>query len=305
MIRTIVVLAVALLLALALFHHGFAPKMASSSPTPSGPLNQAAVEQAIGKPGAIQSGNVLKFSFLRSDLQVAIGDIQLKPAFLGGWVAFEPVGSQALVYGDLVLTTDELVAFMTKLQEGGIGQTAVHDHWLGESPRLIVVHVYGLGDPVKMAETLHAALALTKTPMTAAGGVASPEDLGLDTQQLDQILGHSGKANGGVYQFSIPRAEKIMVDGMEMPPSMGMATAITFQSTGDGKAAITGDFAMTASEVNPVLRTLLENGIEVVALHSHMLTEEPRLFFAHFWANDDALKLARGLRAALDQTNIK
>jgi hypothetical protein len=285
-------------------HHGFAPKMASSSPPPGGSLNQTAVEQAIGKPGAMQPGNVLKFSFLRSDLQVTIGDVQLKPAFLGGWVAFEPVGGQVLAYGDLVLTADALVAFMAKLQEGGIGQTAIHDHWLGESPKLIVVHIYGLGDPVKMAETLHAALALTKTPLTASASVAPP-DLGLDTQQLDQVLGHSGKANGGIYQFSIPRAEKIMVDGMEMPPSMGMATAITFQSTGDGKAALTGDFAMTASEVNPVLRTLLENGIEVVALHSHMFTEEPRLFFAHFWANDDALKLARGLRAALDQTKIK
>jgi hypothetical protein len=168
------------------------------------------------------------------------------------------------------------------------------------------MHIGAHGDPVKIARAIHDALALSKTPMTApppapAGGA---QDIGLDTKQLDQLMGQSGKVNGGVYQFSVPRAEPVTDGGMEVPPSMGLATAINFQPTGGGKAAITGDFVLAASEVNPVIRALRENGIEVTALHSHMLTESPRLFFMHFWADDDALKLARGLRAALDKMNV-
>jgi hypothetical protein len=165
------------------------------------------------------------------------------------------------------------------------------------------MHISAHGDPVKIAQSIRTTLALTKTPLSAPSGAAQPQDLGIDTKQLDQIIGFAGKANGGVYQFGVPRTEKITEHGMDVPPSMGLATAINFQPTGGGKAAITGDFVMTASEVNPVIRALRENGIEVTALHSHMLTEEPRLFFMHFWANDDAVKLARGLRAALDKTN--
>ena len=122
-------------------------------------------------------------------------------------------------------------------------------------------------------------------------------------RKVELALGRSGKENSGVYQFSITRAEKIMEAEIEVPPSMGVATAINFQSTGGGRAAITGDFVLTATEVNPVIRALRENGIAVTALHSHMLSESPRLFFMHFWANDDALKLAHGLRTALDKTN--
>jgi len=193
---------------------------------------------------------------------------------------------------------------MTKLQENGIEQTALHNHVLHESPRVMYMHIRAMGDAVKLARALHDALVLSKTPFTAPAAGNQSQDLGIDTKQLDQIMNQSGRVNGGVYQFTIARAEKINDDGMEVAPSMGVATAINFQPTGGGKAAITGDFVLVAGEVNPVIKALRNNGIEVTALHSHMLGETPRLFFMHFWANDDAQKLARGLRAALDGMNI-
>jgi len=185
-------------------------------------------------------------------------------------------------------------------------QTALHNHVLHESPRVMYMHIGATGDAVKIAKAIHDALSLSKTPFAApaAPPAGSDQDLGIDTKQLDQIMGQTGKVNGGVYQFSVPRGEPVSDNGMEVPPAMGLATAINFQPTGGGKAAITGDFVLIASEVNPVIKALSDNGIEVTALHSHMLTESPRLFFMHFWADDDAQKLARGLRSALDKMNI-
>jgi Domain of Unknown Function (DUF1259) len=167
------------------------------------------------------------------------------------------------------------------------------------------MHVLGHGDPVKMAAVLHAALAESKTPLSAAAAApASPPQIDFDTAAIDQALGAKGSNNGGIYQFSIPRAESIKDNGMDVPPPMGSANAINFQPTGGGKAAITGDFVLIAKEVNPVLRALREHGIEVTAIHNHMLDDQPHLFFMHFWANDDAKKLAEGLKAALAQINI-
>jgi hypothetical protein len=268
----------------------------------STPADWKAVEQALGKAGAMQPGDVFKAGLPRTDLNVTVRGVQVKPALaLGSWVAFKKMGSEAMVMGDLVLTEDEVSPVMMKLQQGGIEQTALHNHVLGEAPRVMYMHISGHGDPVKMAHAIHDALALSKTPFTSpAAGAPPSQDIGIDTKQIDQIMGYSGKVNGGVYQFAIPRSEKIMDAGMEVPPAMGTAIAINFQPTGAGKAAITGDYVMLASEVNPVIRALRESGIEVTALHSHMLNESPHLFFMHFWANDDALKLARGLRAALD-----
>jgi hypothetical protein len=271
-----------------------------------------AVEQALGKAGSMQPGDVYKVSLPRSDLKVTAGGVQLKPALaLGSWVAFKKAGDMTDVMGDLVLTEDEVAPVMTKLQEGGVEQTALHNHVLHESPRVMYMHIHGMGDAVKIAKAIHDALALSKTPFAAPAVAGQTEDIGIDTKQLDQIMGQSGKTNGGVYQFSIPRAEEIndgptTLDskGPVVPPSMGVAQAINFQPTGGGKAAITGDFVLIASEVNPTIKALRDNGIEVTALHSHMLVESPRLFFMHFWANDDAQKLARGLRAALDKINI-
>lgn len=307
-----VVVAATLLMTVVVMVACSAPENQNGGPANTAPQAGAtdwkAVGQALGKEGSVQPGDVYKVSLPRSDLQVTAGGVSVKPGLaLGGWVAFKQMGNQAMVMGDLVLTEDEVTPVMTKLQEGGLEQTALHNHVLHESPRVMYMHIHAAGDAVKIAKTIHDALALSKTPLTAppAAPAGGDQDIGIDTKQLDQTMGQTGKVNGGIYQYSVPRAEAVTDDGMEVPPSMGVATAINFQPTGGGKAAITGDFVLIASEVNPVIKALRDNGIEVTALHSHMLTENPRLFFMHFWANDDAQKLARGLRAALDKVNIK
>ena len=262
-----------------------------------------AVDQALGRAGATQPGGVRRYGLPRTDLQVTASGVQIAPAFaLGSWVAFKEAGAgRAMMMGDLVLTENEVGAVMRALQQGGVAQTALHNHVLHESPRIMYMHIAGHDDAAKLASTVRAALAQTGTPLEAPAAAAAPA-IDLDTAAIARALGHSGRVNGGVYQVSVPRRETIREGGREVPPAMGVATAINFQPTGGGKAAITGDFVMLASEVNAVIRTLQGNGIEVTALHSHMLTETPRLFFMHFWANDDALQLARGLRAALDRT---
>jgi hypothetical protein len=276
---------------------------------PSTPGAWASVEAALGRKGAMQPGNIIKFSFPRGDLSVNVGSVTLRPALaLGGWVAFKNMGDgQALAMGDLVLKEDEVGAVMGALQAGGVEQTALHNHVLNETPRVMYMHILAHGDATRIAHSIHDALALTKTPLTppSAPSAAPAAAADIDTLAIARTLGIAGKSNGGVYQVGIPRSETIRENGTEVPPSMGVAISINFQPTGGGKAAITGDFVLRASEVNPVIRALRGNGIEVTALHSHMLTEEPRLFFMHFWASDDAVKLAHGLRAALDQTASK
>jgi hypothetical protein len=242
----------------------------------------------------------------RTDLKVTLDGVELKAGFaLGSWLAFEKMGDLGMVMGDLVLTMDEVAPVMTKLAAGGIEVTALHNHLLRNQPFTMYMHVQGNGDPVKLATVLHAALAESKTPLSAAPAAATaPPPIDLDTAAIDQTLGAKGANNGGVYQFSIPRAEPIKDNGMDVPPPMGSANAINFQPTGGGKAAITGDFVLTAKEVNPVLKALRDHGIEVTAIHNHMLDDQPHLFFMHFWANDDARKLAEGLKAALAHVNI-
>lgn len=267
-------------------------------------IDWKAVETAMGRPGVAQPGDVYRFNFPRTDLRVMVRDVQVKPALaLGGWVAFKAAPGGAMAAGDLVLTENEVTPVITALQAGGVEQTAIHHHILHESPRVVYVHVHGHGDPIKIAQAIRAAVSVTAIP--APGPVAAPAELGIDTAGIARALGYSGRVNGGVYQVSAPRAETIRDGGVEIPPSMGLGTAMNFQPTGDGRAAITGDFVLTGGEVNPVIRALRDNGIEITSLHSHMLTEEPRLLFMHFWANDDAVKLARGLRAALDKTNSR
>jgi hypothetical protein len=268
----------------------------------------SAVDRVLGRSGKAQPAEVQRYSFPRSDLHVVVGGVAVKPTLaLGGWVAFKRTGSsggEAMAMGDLVLTEAEVPAVVAKLQAGGVKQTALHNHLQHESPRVMYLHIEARGEPGKLAEVIRTALATTKTPPAATppqGAAPFP----LDTAALGRALQRSGTVNGGVYQVSVPRADPVRAEGVEIPPAMGVATAINFQPTGDEKAAITGDFVLTAEEVNPVLRTFEQQGIAVTALHSHMLTEEPRLFFMHFWANDDALRLARGLRMALEQTKSK
>jgi len=249
----------------------------------------------------------MRFSFPRSDLTVVADSVTLKPAFaLGSWVAFQPVGKgAAMAMGDLVLTEDEVGPVMRALQAGGVEQTALHNHVLHESPRVMYMHIAAHGDPVKIAQTIRTALAQSRTPTGAPAAPAAAAATDLDTAAIAGVLGVAGKLNGVVYQVSVPRRERIMEGGHEIPPSMGVATAINFQPLGGGRAAVTGDFVMRAEEVNRVIRALQANGITPTALHSHMLEESPRLFFMHFWARADATTLARGLRAALDQTGSK
>lgn len=271
-----------------------------------GPSSTAAdwkdVDAAMGRPGQDQPDGAHKYGLPRGDMNVTVNGVQVKAGLaLGSWVAFKHSGKTDIAMGDLVLAEDEVGPVMEELQSGGIEITALHNHLLGESPRVMYMHIHGMGKAADLAKAIHAAVAKTKTPEPKPP--AQPGDLGIDTKQIDQILGHAGKNNGGIYQVAVPRAEHVTEGGMVIPNSMGVATALNFQPMGGGKAAITGDFVLLGKEVNPVIKALRENGIAVTALHSHMLQEQPRLFFMHFWANDDALKLAKGLRVALDQTN--
>jgi hypothetical protein len=270
---------------------------------------QTAIEQILGRAGSVQPGGVVKFGFSRTDLTVIADSVTLNPAFaLGGWVAFKKMDRRmTMVMGDLVLTEDEVPAVMRALQEGGIEQTAVHNHLLNESPRIVYVHIAARGDETKIATTIRNALAATKTPLIQSPPAASATGSGvqaLDTAAIARTLGYRGKLNGVIYQVSIARPEEISDDGEDVPPSMGVSIAINFQPIGGGRA-ITGDFVLRAGEVNPVIRALQSHGIRVTALHSHMLNENPRLVFLHFWGKDDAVALARGLRAGLDQMSLK
>jgi hypothetical protein len=263
------------------------------------------VEQAMARPGQSQPGGVIRFGMPRKDLHVTLNGVTIKPGLaLGSWVAFLGHGNGAMVMGDLVLTEDEISPVMASLQKAGVQEAALHNHLVGESPHVMYMHLASHGDPVQIAKAIHDAVALTKTPGPDSTPPApAAADLGFDQSRVEQTLGRSGKVNGGILQFSVPRAEQITDSGITLPPSMGVATAINFQPTAGGKAAITGDFVLVGSEVNQVIKALTDNGIQVTALHSHMLNEEPRLFFMHFWANDDAVKLAGALRSALDKTN--
>jgi hypothetical protein len=262
------------------------------------------VDDAFGRRPAV-TDDVHRYGFPRSDLNVTLDGVTIRPALaLGGWVAFKPMHGGAMVMGDLVLLETEINPVMLKLIEGGLDITAVHNHLLGASPATFYMHVGGHGEPARMAAVIRDALAASQTPLVAPAAAAPSPAVDLDTAQLDQLIGVKGQANGGVYQFAVPRRDAITEGGMQIAPAgpMGLATAINFQPTGSGKAAVTGDFVLTGEEVNPVIRALRASGIDVTAVHSHMLDEQPRLFFLHFWANDDALKLGRGLRAAIDKT---
>ncbi|WP_373063318.1 DUF1259 domain-containing protein [Gemmatimonas sp.] len=284
-----------------------AARTAPGSPAP----DWKAVDAAMGRPGVAQPGDVQRYNFPRGDLHVVVsdqsGDVTLRPTMaLGGWIAMHGTGAgnSVMAMGDIVLTESELPAVMSRLQQGGVEQTAVHHHVMRETPRVLYMHVSAHGDAVKIAETVRSAIALTNAPATtpAPSSSAAAPGIDLDTSSVATALGYTGRTNGGVYQVSTPRPETIRERGMVVPGSMGLGTAMNFQPTGGGRAAITGDFVLLATEVNPVIRALRGAGIEVTSLHNHMLNDEPRLFFMHFWAIGDAVVLARGLRSALDST---
>ena len=272
---------------------------------PQAPMDWKAVDGVLGRSGNLQ-GETYRVGFPRNDLHVTVGLVTVRPTLaLGSWVAFKQTDdTTAMLMGDLVLLESEVGPVIDALQRGGVEQTALHNHLINERPNVVYLHIGGRGRPVALATTVHEALGQTKTPPPPPPArVAPPVDL--DTVQLAQVLGVHGRANGGVYQVGVPRAGEVTLDGVVVPPAMGVATAINLQATGATTAVATGDFVLIAGEVNPVARALRANGIAVTALHSHMLNETPRLLFMHFWGEGDALKVARGLRAALDQMDIK
>jgi hypothetical protein len=262
------------------------------------------VDAIFGRTPA-QSDGVYRYGFPRTDLHVTVDGVVIKPAFaLGGWIAFKEMNGKAMAMGDLVLTELEVAPVMAKLLESGVDVTALHNHLLRATPPTFYMHIGGQGDPEKIASVIRSALELTKTPWTPPPATAAPGAIEINTAKIDEALGTKGRVNGGVYQFAIARADKIASGGMVIPAALGSATVINFQPTGGGKAMITGDFTTLASEVEPLITSLRASGIEVTAIHSHMLDEEPRSFYVHFWANDDAVSLAGALRAALDKTNV-
>ena len=211
------------------------------------------VDAAFGRKPAV-SGDVHRYGFPRTDLQVSVDGVTIKPALaLGGWVAMKPVQGGALAMGDLVVLETEINPVMSKLLEGGVDISAVHNHLLRSSPATFYMHIGSHGDPVKMANAIHAALAASKTPLEAPAASPSTPAVDLDTGQLEQIIGAKGQANGGVYQFAVPRRDPIMEHGASLVPPgpTGVATGINFQPSGSGKAAITGDFVLIGEEVNP------------------------------------------------------
>lgn len=273
----------------------------------AGDIDWQKVDSKLGRTSAI-TGDVHRYGFPRTDLKVTLDGVTIIPALaLGGWVAFKPGHDGVMVMGDLVLLEPEINPVMSKLIESGLEVTAVHNHLLRATPATFYLHVAGQGDPLKVASAIHDALAASRTPLTTPASSPSNAAIDLDTARIDQIIGAKGHANGGVYQIGVARRDDITMGGMALSPAgpMGVATGINFQPTGSGKAAITGDFVLTGNEVNPVVKALRSHGIEVTAIHSHMLEEQPRLFFLHFWANDDAIRLAQGLRAAIDRTASK
>jgi biotin operon repressor len=275
-------------------------------PPAAGGLKTTAIDQALGLTGQMQ-GDVYRVGMPRTDLQVTVHGIAIKPGLaLGSWAAFRrTTGGKAVVHGDLVLTEPEINPVISKLQEGGLQITALHNHLLEETPRLMYVHYWGEGDEATLAKNLRTALAASKTPFTAApapapaAGAAQP-DPGFDADAIQKAIGKTGTVRGGVLALSVPRPEKISMMGVELPPSMGMATAMNFQAAGGGKVAATGDFVMIDSEVNPVAKALRAHGIAITSLHNHMLHGTPVLYFMHFWAEDTAANVGAGLKAAVD-----
>jgi Domain of Unknown Function (DUF1259) len=268
-------------------------------------LDTAKIDEAMGRSGQ-KTGDVYRLGFPRTDLHVSIGGVEIKPGLaLGSWAAFAGNDNDGMVMGDLVLLENELTPVMRKLRAAGFDITAVHNHVLNETPRVIYMHYMGQGKAADLAKSLHAALAESKTPLDKPAPPAPAAEPPAFVKTIEDTLGTKGRFAGGVLSFGIPRAGAITDHGMTLTGALGVAEAINFQEAGTGKVATTGDFVLTAEEVNPVISALEEHGIEVTALHSHMLTEQPRLFFMHFWAVGSTESVAAGIKAALSLVAVK
>jgi hypothetical protein len=263
--------------------------------------DSTALDKIFGRKGAV-TGNVYRVTFPRGDLKITVGDFNIAPGLaLTSWIALDRMGASSMMMGDLVMLDSEEPAVVAKLVALGLGITAIHNHLLGEKPAIKFLHFSGTGDAAQLATGIKQVLTLTATPFGApAASAGTPPDW----SAVEAQLGSKGRKSGSVISYGFPRNEKLMESGMEMPAPMGMATGINLQMDG-ARAATTGDFVLLADEVNKVIKALVSNGINVTAVHNHMLYDQPRLFMLHFWGVGDPGKLATGLKAALDQTNSK
>jgi hypothetical protein len=284
------------------------PTMQHAAGAPIDPGWRDTLKTIFGRPGAELAGDVYRIGLPRTDLKVTLDGVELRPGFaLGSWVAFQPQKSgELMVMGDLVITDKELAPVMRKLAAGGIGVTAVHNHLIGPQPAVVYMHISAHGDAATLGEAIKAALQESGTPLQLpASGAPVVGVEGVDTAAFARALGYEGRATGGVYGVNVPRADITAMYGEVVPNSFGLGTVINLQAAGNGRAAITGDFELRASEVVPVQRALMANGINVTAIHTHMIDEEPRLIYMHYWAVNDPETLGRGLAAALAQTKSK
>jgi hypothetical protein len=210
-----------------------------------------------------------------------------------------------MVMGDLVLLQDEIGPVIAKLGGSGFEITGIHNHLHGETPHVMYMHYMGHGKAADLAGSLKSALAMSKTPLGKPAASAKSETEPAFVKAVEGALGHQGKVKSGVLAVNVPRLKSPQMHGAELSPPQGVGEAMNFQEAASGKVATTGDFVFTADEVNPVISALEDHQIQVTALHNHVLTEEPRLFFMHFWAVGSAESIAQGLKAALDKISIK
>jgi uncharacterized protein DUF1259 len=267
------------------------------------PPDYQAVLTTLGRTGDFKDG-VLKVNIPRGDLKVVIGQRAAPTPFgFGGWVALtKGTAGTDVMMGDLVLTEDEVNPVMSALLDNGLEVTALHNHFFWEQPRIFYMHVHGMGTAADLAKRLSPALALIPKPATPpATSAPAPAVPSLDTAALAKIIGHEGEQTGPVYKITIARPDINLVDhGAKINARMGLNTWAAFAGS-DADAMVAGDVAMLASEVNPVLKALRSQGINVVAIHHHMTSGSPTVYFLHYYGTGGAAKLATGVKAAIDQ----
>jgi Domain of Unknown Function (DUF1259) len=268
-------------------------------------LTPAPIDQALGRSGQ-KMGDVYRIGFPRTDLHVTVKGVAIKPGLaLGSWAAFLGTDDNAMVMGDLVLLEDELNPVMAKLRSAGFEISAVHNHLMGESPKILYMHYMGHGPATQLATLLRAALSGSKTPLDKPAAAAEEPAPPAWVKTVEVSVGRKGAFKGGVLSYGVPRTDTITMAGMTITPAAGVGEAINFQAADSENVATTGDFVLTADEVNPVISALQEHNIQVTALHSHMLTEQPRLFFMHFWCVGSPESVGAGIKAALSKVSTK
>jgi len=263
------------------------------------------IEQVTGMKGVEKNGEY-KITVPQNDLNVVVDGFRIIPPMgLGSWANFTPSMHGAMVMGDIILTETDLKPVQQEVISQGLTITAIHNHFVRNHPNIIYMHIDGSGEVEKMARSVKAVFDKVKE-VRGKDPKSAPKDSVINTlniQALDAIMGGKGEMSLGVYKYTIGRPDvQLREHGTPVSTFGGFNTWAAWQGTPD-KAAVCGDFTMLTDEVAPVIKALVENGIEVVAVHNHMVQEEPKIFFLHYWGVGAAEKLAKGLRAALDQTN--